>query len=66
MTNNTTQHNSGADALTSAYNVISVSFDPDNNAYAALTALKELDSHSGLAVDAAAVVTRGDDGQIMV
>jgi uncharacterized membrane protein len=66
MTNTTTQHNGGADALTSAYNVISVSFDPDNNAYAALTALKELDSHSGLAVDAAAVVARGDDGQIMV
>jgi uncharacterized membrane protein len=66
MTDTNTQHNSGAEPFTSAYNVISVSFDPDNNAYAALTALKELDSHSGLAVDAAAVVARGDDGQIMV
>lgn len=64
--NNTTQHNGGADALTSTYNVISVSFDPDNNAYAALTALKDLDSQSRLTVEAAAVVVRGDDGQIVV
>ena len=61
MTNNT-QNNGGADAFTSAYNVISVSFDPDSNAYAALTALKELDAQSQLGVEAAAVVVRGDDG----
>lgn len=64
--NNTTQHNGGADALTSTYNVISVSFDPDNNAYAALTALKDLDSQSRLRVEAAAVAVRGDDGEIVV
>jgi uncharacterized membrane protein len=61
---NTTQHNGGA--FTSTYNVISVSFDPDNNAYGALTALKELDSQNRLDLEAAAVVTRGDDGQIVV
>jgi uncharacterized membrane protein len=66
MTDSTTQHNGGADALTSAYNVISASFDPDSNAYAALTALKELDSQGRLSVEAAAVVVRGDDGQITV
>ena len=64
--NNTTQHNGGADALTSTYNVISVSFDPDNNAYAALTALKDLDSQSRLRVEAAAVAVRGGDGEIVV
>jgi uncharacterized membrane protein len=64
MTDNT-QHNGRADALTSTYNVISVSFDPDSNAYAALTALKELDSQDQLSVEAAAVVVRGDDGEIV-
>jgi uncharacterized membrane protein len=63
---NTSQDNNGAEAVTSAYNVISVSFDPDSNAYAALTALKELDSQDRLNVEAAAVVVRGDDGQIEV
>jgi uncharacterized membrane protein len=66
MTDNTSQNNNGADEFTSAYNVISVSFDPDSNAYAALTALKELDSQGQLSLEAAAVVTRGDDGQIVV
>jgi uncharacterized membrane protein len=46
--------------------VISVSFDPDTNAYAALTALKELDAQQRLGLQAAAVVTRGEDGQIIV
>ena len=65
MTDNT-QHNAGTDDLTSAYNVISVSFDPDNNAYAALTALKELDDQGRLSLEAAAVVVRGDNGDIAV
>ncbi len=60
------QHNGGADRSTSAYNVISVSFDPDNNAYAALTALKELDSQGQLRLAAAAVVVRDDDGEIVI
>jgi uncharacterized membrane protein len=50
----------------SAYNVISVSFDSDSNAYAALTALKELESQKQLGVEAAAVVARGADGAIAV
>jgi uncharacterized membrane protein len=63
---NTSQNNNGADSSLSAYNVISVSFDPDTNAYAALTALKELESQNRLSVEAAGVVVRGDDGQIVV
>jgi uncharacterized membrane protein len=66
MTTNTSQNNGGADEFTNAYNVISVSFDPDSNAYTALTALKELDSQGQLNLEAAAVVLRGEDGQIEV
>jgi uncharacterized membrane protein len=66
MSETDVQHNGGVDPSTSAYNVISVSFDPDTNAYAALTALKELDSQNRLRVEAAAVVVRGDDGDIEV
>ena len=66
MTNSTSQKTNGADAFTSAYNVISVSFDPDNNAYAALTALNELDAQKQLTVEAATVIERGDDGAIVV
>ena len=65
MTNNHTEQQRGRH-FTSAYNVISVSFDPDSNAYAALTALKELESQDQLGVEAAAVVARGDDGAIVV
>ena len=64
MTNNTPQHNGGDAQTTSAYNVIAVSFDPDTNAYAALTTLKELDAQQRLSLQAAAVVVRGADGQI--
>ena len=46
----------------SAYNVIAVSFDPDTNAYAALTALKELDAQGRVNVDAAAVVVEAGEG----
>jgi uncharacterized membrane protein len=66
MTETHSQHNGGIETFTSAYNVISVSFDPDNNAYAALTALKELDSQDRLKVQAAAVVARADDGELVV
>src|SRR6187549_2446921 len=66
MTNTSQNNNNGADTSASAYNVISVSFDPDSNAYAALTALKELDSQGRLSLQEAAVVVRGDDGQIVV
>jgi uncharacterized membrane protein len=63
---NTSQNNGGADEFTSAYNVISVSFDSDSNAYTALTALKALDSQGQVNLEAAAVVLRGEDGQIEV
>jgi uncharacterized membrane protein len=66
MTNTDSQHNGAADGFTSADNVISVSFDGDNHAYAALTALKELDSQQRVGVEAAAVVVRGDDGAVAV
>jgi uncharacterized membrane protein len=66
MTNTHTKHNGGSDVLTSTRNVISVSFDPDNNAYAALTALKELDAQGQLRLESAAVIARTDDGQIVV
>jgi uncharacterized membrane protein len=36
------------------------------NAYTALTALKQLDTQGQLKIEAAAVVARGDDGQIVV
>jgi len=54
------------DERTSAYNVISASFDPDTNAYAAMTALKELDSQGRLGLEAAAVVFRDADGNLDV
>ncbi len=66
MTDNNPQKNNGAETFLSAYNVVCVSFEPDSNAYAALTALKELESQTRLGVDAAAVVARGDDGAIVV
>jgi uncharacterized membrane protein len=66
MTNTSQNNNNGADTSASAYNVICVSFDPDSNAYAALTALKELESQNRLGVDAAGVIVRGDDGEIVV
>lgn len=65
MTDTNPHQNSGADA-TSTYNVIAVSFDPDNNAYAALTTLKELGEQGRLGVDAATVVVRDANGQIVV
>jgi uncharacterized membrane protein len=66
MTNNTPQHDGGDAQTTSAYNVIAVSFDPDTNAYAALTALKELDAQQRVGLQAATVVVRGEDGEINV
>ena len=63
MTPNDSQSNGAA---VSADNVISVSFDADSNAYAALTALKELDAQSRVGVEAAAVIVRGDDGTLSV
>ena len=47
-------------------NVIAVTFDDDSKAFDALTKLKELDSQGQLQVRDAAVVARGEDGQITV
>ena len=57
MTPNDSQSNGAA---VSADNVISVLFNADSNAYAALAALKELDAQSRVGVEAAAVIVRGD------
>jgi uncharacterized membrane protein len=65
MTNIDVQQNGRVNA-TSTHNVIAVSFDPDNDAYQALTTLKELDVRGRLGIEAAAVVVRGDSGQIVV
>jgi uncharacterized membrane protein len=66
MSDNRNDINRGADDRSSADNVICVSFDPDNNAYAALNALKELDSQGQLSLQAAAVVVRDADGHLVV
>lgn len=47
-----------------AYNVIAISFDDDNNAYAGLSQLKELDSQGRVRLDEAAVIVRGEDGEV--
>jgi uncharacterized membrane protein len=52
------------DAGFSPENVLVVEFTDDDSAYQALTSLKELDSQGQIEVVEAAVVTRGDDGQI--
>jgi uncharacterized membrane protein len=63
---NTTHNTSNGGSFTSAYNVISVAFEDDRNAYTALTTLKQLDTQGQLKVEAAAVVARGDDGKLVV
>ena len=66
MTDDNSQNNNEPETFMSVYNLISVSFDPDSNAYAGLTALNELESQKQLALDVAAVVARADDGAIAV
>jgi uncharacterized membrane protein len=66
MTDNNSHNSNEPETFMSTYNVISVSFEPDSNAYAALTALKELDKQTQLDLDVAAVVARGEDGDIVV
>jgi uncharacterized membrane protein len=48
------------------HNVIAVSFDPDSNAYEALSTLKELDAQGQLGLQAGAVIFREDDGKVTV
>jgi uncharacterized membrane protein len=66
MTDNTTHTTPNDSTVTSAYNVISVAFDDDSNAYTALTALKQLETQGRLSAEGAAVVARGGDGEIEV
>jgi uncharacterized membrane protein len=65
MTDNDVQQNNGAD-VTSPYNVIAVSFDPDENAYEALTTLKTLDGQGQLGVEAAVGVVRDANGDVAI
>jgi uncharacterized membrane protein len=46
-------------------NVLAVNFGEDSKAYEALSALKELDDQGQVAVAAAAVVVRGEDGSVV-
>ena len=48
------------------YSVITVSFEEDDKAYAALALLKELDSRRQLGMDEAVVVMRDADGRVVV
>ena len=48
-----------------SYNVIAVSYQEDNNAYAALAQLKELDSQGRIRLDEASVVERLEDGKVI-
>ena len=54
------------DATSSPENVVVIDFTQDTAAFEALTTLKELDSQGQIKVVEAAVVTRGDDGQVQV
>jgi uncharacterized membrane protein len=47
-------------------NVLVVSFAVDDNAYAALTELKELDSQGQIGVQSAGVVVREEDGHLVI
>ncbi|MGO9957038.1 MAG: DUF1269 domain-containing protein [Solirubrobacteraceae bacterium] len=47
-------------------NVIVVSFAEDNSAYEAFTNLKELDAQGQVSTKGAAIVQRGEDGQIVI
>lgn len=50
--------------MASAFNVISVAFDDDDNAYAGLTVLRELDAQDQVEIAEAVVVARSVDGVV--
>jgi uncharacterized membrane protein len=58
-------HNTRTTEGWGANSVIAVSFEQDENAYAALTQLKELDSQHRVAIQEAAVVVRDEDGEVV-
>ncbi len=55
-----------SDKGASGLNVVVVTFEQDAKAYEALTSLKELDSQRQVELRAAAVVTRDDDGKVLI
>lgn len=55
-----------SDETSSSSNVITVTFQEAANAYEALTNLKELDSQRQVDLQAAAVVSRDESGQVLV
>jgi uncharacterized membrane protein len=61
MTNTTQLVTEGRDA----YSAIAVAFEDDQNAYNAMTLLKELDSQQRIAVQEAVVVVRAEDGRVV-
>jgi uncharacterized membrane protein len=61
MTNNNPQVTEGR----GAYSAIAVTFEDDQNAYNAMTLLKELDAQQRVAVQEAVVVVRGEDGRVV-
>ena len=65
MSNEQHTHNQLVAEGLSEYNVIAVSFEDDQNAYNALTRLKELDSQKRIEVQEAVVAARGEDGQVV-
>jgi uncharacterized membrane protein len=66
MTDTPTPQSGTADTVPTTYDVISVVFENDANAYAALTKLKELDTQGQLEVQEAVVVQRAVDGTLTV
>ena len=64
MTETTHTHRGTASSVPTTYNVISVAFEDDVNAYAALTKLKELDAQGQLTAHEAVVVQRAADGTL--
>ena len=66
MTDTTDTNNTTAGEASDGHNVIAVAFEDDQNAYTALTSLKELDSQHRVVVKEASVIFRGEDGQVVV
>ena len=66
MTTTSATQKGTADSVPTTYNVISVTFDDDVNAYGALTKLKELDAQGQLEVHECVVVQRAVDGTLTV
>src|ERR1700689_3181316 len=62
----TTSGSAKGERMNNNANVIAVSFPESSSAYEALSNLKELDGQGQVAVHGAAVVERGQDGQLTI